>query len=116
MILTIDPRAPRTLHEQLVTGLRGAIARGEVGVGERLPAARDLAESLDVNVHTVLKAYAELRDAGLIHLRRGRGAIVVAAPETAAVTRAVHDLLDAGRRAGLTLDDLHRHLDEGAAR
>lgn len=116
MLITIDPDSPVTLHDQLVTGLRGVLARGEVRRGERLPAARDVAESLGVNVHTVLKAYGQLRDDGLIQLRRGRGAVVVGVPETADVHTAVTALLDAGRRAGLTLAELHQALDQGADR
>ncbi|MDO5628848.1 MAG: GntR family transcriptional regulator [Mobilicoccus sp.] len=114
MLITLDPAATETLHEQLLGGLRGAIARGEVELGDRLPAARDLAGSLGVNVHTVLKAYGQLRDEGLIQMRRGRGAVVTAAPDAAGVADAVRHLLEAGRRAGLTLPDLHRALDEGA--
>lgn len=116
MLITIDPDSPVTLHDQLVAGLRGALARGEVRRGERLPAARDLGAALGVNVHTVLKAYGRLRDEGLIQMRRGRGAVVVGAPETADVHRAIIALLDAGARAGLSLDDLHHALDQGAER
>ena len=36
--------------------------------GDRLPAAKDLAAATGVDVHTVLRAYGELRDAGLIDL------------------------------------------------
>lgn len=59
-----------------MTGLRGQIIAGKIPVGNRLPSARDLAESLEVNVHTVLRAYQILRDEGFIDLRRGRGALV----------------------------------------
>lgn len=65
------------LAGQIAAGVRGALIRGELAPGERLPSARALGESLQVNLHTVLRAYAELRDQGVIELRRGRGAVVL---------------------------------------
>lgn len=76
MLIRIDPESEVPLFEQLATSIRSAVIRGEVDPGERLPAARDVAQSLDINVHTVLRAYQELRDQGLLELRRGRGAVV----------------------------------------
>lgn len=76
MFLTVDPSSPLPLFEQLVTGLRGQVISGALRAGQRLPSARELAESLDINLHTVLRAYQILRDEGFIDLRRGRGAIV----------------------------------------
>jgi len=76
MFLSIDSASQVPLFEQLVTGIRGQIIAGSIPAGERLPAARDLADSLDINVHTVLRAYQILRDEGFIELRRGRGAVV----------------------------------------
>ncbi len=76
MLLTVDPAAPQPLFEQLVASIRNAILSGSVASGERLPTARDLAQSLDINLHTVLRAYQVLRDEGFIELRRGRGAVV----------------------------------------
>ncbi|MFZ2964949.1 MAG: GntR family transcriptional regulator [Rhodoglobus sp.] len=78
MLLTIDPASGVPLFEQLAAGIRAQVIAGSVVSGERLPAARELAESLDVNVHTVLHAYQLLRDEGFLDLRRGRGAVVTA--------------------------------------
>lgn len=78
MYLTVDPGSATPLFEQLVSGIRSQVIDGSLTAGERLPAARDLADSLDVNVHTVLRAYQLLRDEGFLDLRRGRGATVAA--------------------------------------
>ena len=78
MLLRIDSASPLPIFEQLATQVRQAVITGEVASGERLPSARDLAESLDVNQHTVLHAYQLLRDEGLLELRRGRGAVITA--------------------------------------
>ncbi len=75
--------------------------------GDRLPAARDLAQSLDVNMHTVLRAYSDLRDEGTIELRRGRGAIVrEGVVESAGVHHLVAELADEAGRLGLSVDEV----------
>jgi len=76
MLIRVDPSSDVPLFEQVAASIRSVASRGGLRVGERLPAARDVADSLDVNVHTVLRAYQALRDEGLIDLRRGRGAVV----------------------------------------
>ena len=117
MLVRIDTTETEPIYVQIVREIRAAISRGDVKAGERLPAARDLARSLDVNMHTVLRAYSELRDAGDIELRRGRGAVV---QERAAVhsdvVRALDKLLEAGERHGMSLADIHSALDERGTR
>lgn len=93
----IDPARSEPLFEQLADQVRVAVARGRLAAGDRLPAARDVAQSLDLNVHTVLHAYQELRDEGTIELRRGRGAVVTG--HGAADLAAVHEAVDALVRA-----------------
>lgn len=98
MLIRVDARTPEPLFAQIVDGLRAAIVDGRVAVGERLPAARELAEMLGVNTNTVLRAYRIVRDDGLIELRQGRGAVVSGRPgRHAALAGAVHDLVDEAR-------------------
>ena len=106
MLLTLDPAAPEPLFEQLATRLRAAIAAGELSAGDRLAPARDVAASLDINLHTVLRAYQELRDEGLVELRRGRGATVAARPDgdglrDDALRAAIAAVVTESRRLGL---------------
>lgn len=108
MLLRIDPASGTPLAEQIAGQVRGAIADGALRPGDRLASARELAEALDVNMHTVLRAYGQLRDEGLIELRPGRGATVrgTAGPGRARLVQAALALLAEGRHLGLSVDDL----------
>ena len=78
MIVRIDPDSPVPLYEQIATAVEAEVSTGRMQPGDSLPAARHLAAALDVNMHTVLKAYDRLRLAGVIDVRRGRaGAVVI---------------------------------------
>jgi DNA-binding transcriptional regulator YhcF (GntR family) len=104
MLFRVLPGSPVPLGEQIAACVRGAIANGTAAPGERLPPAREVAESLGVNVHTVLRGYQRLRDEGLIELRRGRGAAVAATsgvPARAGLTESVHRVIAQARELGL---------------
>ncbi|MBN6036262.1 GntR family transcriptional regulator [Amycolatopsis sp. 195334CR] len=113
MLVRIDPASPLPLFEQVAAAVRRALAEGDLALGEQLPPARELAASLDINIHTVLRAYALLRDEGLIDLRRRRGAVVIAgARERARLTELVGDLVTEAKRLGLDADELTRTIKE----
>ncbi|MCK6067732.1 MULTISPECIES: GntR family transcriptional regulator [Microbacterium] len=97
MLIRIDPHAGTPLFAQIAASVRGEIAAGRGHAGERLPSAKEVAHSLGVNLHTVLHAYQDLRDEGLIELRRGRGAVITPAAVRLADLRA--DLADLVARA-----------------
>jgi GntR family transcriptional regulator len=103
MLIRIDPASGVALFDQLAAAVRAEIGRGALRPGDRLPSARELAASLDVNIHTVLHAYQELRDEGLVDLRRGRGAVVTerAAPPSELLA-SVRELTAEARRLGVT--------------
>lgn len=76
MLNRTDPTSDLPLFAQVAASIRADAVAGRLAPGDRLPAARDMAGALGINVHTVLRAYQELRDEGLIDMRRGRGAVV----------------------------------------
>ncbi len=49
------------------------ILKGQWLPGEKIPSVRELAVGMGVNSHTVLKAFDELQQQGLITPRRGMG-------------------------------------------
>ena len=103
MLIRIDPGDPRPLYEQIELQVRAAIGDGQLVAGERLPPARELAEDIGVNVHTVLRAYGALRDAGLIELRPRRGAVVsCAAPPRQQLAAMARGLIEQAREHGLS--------------
>jgi DNA-binding transcriptional regulator YhcF (GntR family) len=96
----VDRSDPLPLHEQVAAEIRRAIADGEIGPGERMPPAKDLAAILGVNSNTVLRALRLLRDEGLLEFRRGRGVTVAGTPERTAVLVRARELLDFARLHG----------------
>ncbi|TPW74536.1 GntR family transcriptional regulator [Schumannella soli] len=113
MLLRVDPASEAPLFAQLAASVRREIARGALTAGDRLPAARDVAAALDVNVHTVLRAYQELREEGVVDLRRGRGAVVATGATVALELRdAVRVLVADARRRGVALPTLTALIQE----
>ncbi|MER7695210.1 MULTISPECIES: GntR family transcriptional regulator [unclassified Streptomyces] len=108
MLFRVDPTSTVPLGDQIAASVRRAVAEGAVAPGERLPAARTLAESLGVNVHTVLRGYQRLREEGLIELRRGRGAAITAgaSPQRARLLERVREVVADARDLGMTEDEL----------
>ncbi|MFK0240878.1 MULTISPECIES: GntR family transcriptional regulator [unclassified Microbacterium] len=107
MLIRVDPDSPRALYDQVAASIRSDILAGVLAPGDRLPAARDVAEALDINQHTVLHAYQRLRDEGLVDLRRGRGAVIAAS--AAPLAELAHDIDGLVRRAaalGVSADTL----------
>ncbi|GGJ11775.1 hypothetical protein GCM10010885_21360 [Alicyclobacillus cellulosilyticus] len=80
MWLRVDPRLSVPVYQQVVDGIKAAIASGLLRPGDRLPPVRELALELTINHNTVAKAYQELERERVIEVIRGRGTFVAARP------------------------------------
>ncbi len=110
---TIDHSSRESLQHQIASGARHGVASGVLTVGEQLPPAAELAAALSVDRNTVLAAYRQLRDEGLLEFRRGRGARVTsAAPDLSPVSEAAHALVTVARSHGIGRAELIRIIEE----
>src|SRR3954467_3555100 len=64
------------LYQQIVEALAADIASGRLHRGQQLPTHRALAKSLDIDLTTATRAYAEARQRGLTEARVGQGTFV----------------------------------------
>ena len=68
--------AESPLYERLAHDLGASIAKGQLRAGDRLPSVRRLARERSVSVATVLQAYFELENEGLVEVRPKSGHFV----------------------------------------
>jgi DNA-binding transcriptional regulator YhcF (GntR family) len=76
MFIKLEMTKDTPLYEQLKQSIIEAIAKGDLQPGEQLPSVRQLAADLCVNMHTVAKAYNQLKDEGFVTVHRKKGALV----------------------------------------
>ena len=76
MIIRINPQGQEPIFEQIVYQIKGAVARGELVDGDKLPSVRALAREVSINPNTVSRAYELLHREGVIVRRQGAGCFV----------------------------------------
>jgi DNA-binding transcriptional regulator YhcF (GntR family) len=76
MIISLELDSETPLYEQLCNQIIIGIASGRLAPGERLPAVRQLADDLGINMMTVNKAYALLKQKGYLVIDRRHGAYI----------------------------------------
>lgn len=109
----IDHSSRERLQDQIASCVRRGVASGELEIGEQLPPAAELAAALSVDRNTVLAAYRQLRDDGVLEFRRGRGARVVStSPAVSVVVEAARRLVATASEHGVAKNDLVRIIKE----
>jgi DNA-binding transcriptional regulator YhcF (GntR family) len=69
-------RNAQTIYLQIVDFFQQNIVKGTWVVHEKVPSVRQLAVELEVNPNTVMRAYTQLQDQGVIYNKRGVGFFV----------------------------------------
>ena len=116
MILRIDFNSDEALYMQLRNQIIMGIATGRIREGDSLPSVRQLADHIGINMHTVNKAYAVLRQEGFVKLDRRRGAVVsLESDKRQALEEMKNEMAVAmakGICKGVSREELHRLVDE----
>ncbi|MFD5543840.1 GntR family transcriptional regulator [Streptomyces sp. NPDC127079] len=72
----IDRGSGVPAYVQIVEQTERALRTGTLRVGDKLPTAKEVVAATAINPNTVLRAYRDLEQAGLVELRRGLGTFV----------------------------------------
>jgi GntR family transcriptional regulator len=73
----LDTASGVPTYLQIVQQVERALRLGYLMTGDRLPKVKDVVASLAINPNTVLKAYRDLEQKGLVAGRPGQGTFVV---------------------------------------
>jgi GntR family transcriptional regulator len=124
MFVAIDDRDPRPAYQQIAAAIKQQVSVGALAPGAELPAVRELARELGINLHTARHAYQVLSQQGIIHLRLGRRARVAPLRETPAedgeiethLVRRIEELLTEAYHLGVPPQQLRALLEQAIDR
>ena len=106
LIFRLSPHSNVPAYIQIVQQVRQALLAGVLRPGDRLPTVKDVVAELAINPNTVLKAYRELEQEGLVEGRQGVGTFALRRPDgpppavQAALTRSLARWIAKAREAG----------------
>ncbi len=76
MLLKINFSIDKPIYQQVKEQIIEGIASGKLENGESLPSIRQLATDIGINMHTVNKVYAQLKNEGYISIHKRSGVMV----------------------------------------
>ena len=116
MIIQIDFNSSEAIYMQLCNQIIRGIATSKLQEGDPLPSVRQMADTIGINMHTVNKAYAVLKQEGFIQLDRRRGAVVAIDVNRIKAMEGLKEqllvLLAQSRCKGITREEVHTLVDE----
>lgn len=119
VLITLDLDGDVPIYQQIRDQVVEAIASGDLAAGDSLPSTRQLGADVDINFHTVGKAYDLLRHEGLIRVNRKSGAVVRRDPSSGPPDPLIIEqwrsrlrvMLAEAIAHGMTTDEVIAHVD-----
>ncbi|WP_214103902.1 GntR family transcriptional regulator [Acrocarpospora catenulata] len=111
---TLDRKSGTATYAQIVQQVEHALRAGLLTYGDQLPTAREVVARLAINPNTVLRAYRELEQRGLVEARPGLGTFVrrsLARPHNPRLEAGLLAWVSEARAAGLGPDDMRSLLE-----
>ena len=116
MLIEIDFNSDEAIYVQLQNQIIMGIAMNLIREGDSLPSVRQLADTVGINMHTVNKAYAILKQEGFIQLDRRRGAVIAIDMDKARALLEMREqlqvLLARGRCKNISKEEVQALVDE----
>ena len=116
MLIEIDFNSDEAIYVQLQNQIIMGIAMNLIREGDSLPSVRQLADTVGINMHTVNKAYAILKQEGFIQPDRRRGAVIAIDMDKARALLEMREqlqvLLARGRCKNISKEEVHALVDE----
>ena len=116
MLIEIDFNSDEAIYMQITNQIIMGIATSRLHEGDALPSVRQLASIAGINMHTVNKAYALLRQEGFVTIDRRKGAVIsIDADKVRALEEMKQNLTVAmawGCCKNVTREEVHQLVDE----
>lgn len=116
MIIEIDFNSDEAIYLQLRNQIIVGIATSQFREGDSLPSVRQLADTVGINMHTVNKAYAVLKQEGFVKVDRRKGAIVAVdvngLKERIELKKELQVMIARGSCKNVSREEFHRLIDE----
>jgi len=95
MEIQVDYESGVPIYAQIIEQIKHLVATGRLKPGDQLPTIRQLAVDLRVNPNTVVHAYHELDNQGVLSSQQGRGTFIAAHPDEGRLAEMRRDRLRA---------------------
>lgn len=104
-------------YEDIVLGVKKAIATGRLNAGDRFPSVRTVSRELNLNPNTCQRAVAELTEMGILEVKVGVGTFVSDRAEipSEAAAKLLHETIELliieARQLGVSDNELKKYID-----